>query len=90
MTIQQAASFAAGDRVAPGQGARDIASAVTGDVIARAGNAALDVPAMLEHARDVGGPALRQMTFHERARMLKALANHGQGSLVASVNPSYG
>ena len=25
------------------------------------------------HARDVGGPALRKLTFHERARMLKAL-----------------
>ena len=28
---------------------------------------------MLSHARDVGGPALRKMTFHERARMLKGL-----------------
>jgi oxepin-CoA hydrolase/3-oxo-5,6-dehydrosuberyl-CoA semialdehyde dehydrogenase len=28
---------------------------------------------MLQHARNVGGPALRELTFHERARMLKAL-----------------
>ena len=28
---------------------------------------------MLRHAREVGGPALRKLTFHERARMLKAL-----------------
>ena len=28
---------------------------------------------MLRHARDVGGPALRKLTFHERARMIKAL-----------------
>ena len=28
---------------------------------------------MLDHARNVGGPALRKLTFHERARMLKAL-----------------
>ena len=28
---------------------------------------------MLKHAREVGGPALRKLTFHERARMLKAL-----------------
>jgi len=76
MTIQQIASLAAGQWVAPGQGARDIASAVTGEVIARAGNDALDVGAMLEHARDVGGPALRALTFHDRARMLKALAQH--------------
>ena len=28
---------------------------------------------MLRHAREVGGPALRKLTFHERARMIKAL-----------------
>jgi len=74
MSIQQVNSFAAGEWVAPGDGARDIASAITGQVIARAGNDALDVQAMLDHARDVGGPALRAMTFHDRARMLKGLA----------------
>ncbi len=76
MSIQQVSSFAAGAWIAPGQGARDIASAITGEVIASAGNNALDVQAMLEHAREVGGPALRAMTFHDRARMLKALAAH--------------
>ncbi len=30
---------------------------------------------MLDHARKVGGPALRKLTFHERAHMLKALGN---------------
>ncbi|MBD3665307.1 phenylacetic acid degradation bifunctional protein PaaZ [Sulfitobacter sp. TSTF-M16] len=69
-------SFAAGQWIAPGAGARDIASAITGEVIARAGNEALDVQAMLGYARDVGGPALRKMTFHDRARMLKAVAMH--------------
>ena len=29
---------------------------------------------MLEYARDVGGPALRALTFHERAALLKGLA----------------
>ena len=67
-------SFAAGQWVAPGSGARNIASAITGDVIAQAGNDALDVQGMLGYARDVGGPALRKMTFHDRARMLKAVA----------------
>jgi oxepin-CoA hydrolase/3-oxo-5,6-dehydrosuberyl-CoA semialdehyde dehydrogenase len=28
---------------------------------------------MLDHARNVAGPALRKLSFHERARMLKAL-----------------
>jgi len=67
-------SFAAGQWIAPGAGARTIASAITGDVIAHAGNDALDVQAMLSYAREMGGPALRKMTFHDRARMLKAVA----------------
>ena len=76
MSIRQISSFAAGEWIAPGAGARDIASAIDGAVIASAGNSALDVQAMLDHARDVGGPALRAMTFHDRARMLKALGQH--------------
>ncbi|SMP32310.1 phenylacetic acid degradation bifunctional protein PaaZ [Shimia sagamensis] len=76
MSIQNISSFAAGHWVAPGAGARHIASAITGEVIATAGNDALDVQAMLDYARNVGGPALRKMTFHDRARMLKALALH--------------
>ena len=31
---------------------------------------------MLEYGRRVGGPKLRAMTFHQRARMLKAMAQH--------------
>ncbi|MFY0661204.1 MAG: phenylacetic acid degradation bifunctional protein PaaZ [Shimia sp.] len=76
MSIQNVSSFAAGHWIAPGAGARNIASAITGEVIATAGNDALDVQAMLDYARNVGGPALRKMTFHDRARMLKALALH--------------
>ncbi|GLQ28223.1 phenylacetic acid degradation bifunctional protein PaaZ [Sulfitobacter pacificus] len=67
-------SFAAGQWLPSGAGARNIASAITGDVIAQAGNDALDVQAMLGHAREVGGPALRKLTFHDRAKMLKAVA----------------
>ncbi|MEX0369240.1 MAG: phenylacetic acid degradation bifunctional protein PaaZ [Tateyamaria sp.] len=74
--MRQVHSFAAGAWVPPGAGARSIASAITGDVIAEAGNTALDVRAMRACARDVGGPALRAMTFHERAKTLKALALH--------------
>ena len=31
---------------------------------------------MLAYARTVGGPNLRALTFHDRARMLRALARH--------------
>ncbi|MFB0872634.1 MULTISPECIES: phenylacetic acid degradation bifunctional protein PaaZ [unclassified Sphingobium] len=52
----------------------DLRSAVTGEIVARTGSDGLDFKAMLDHARTAGGPALRRMTFHERARMIKALA----------------
>lgn len=52
-----------------------VESAVTGEVIAVTGSGGLDFAAMLDHARKVGGPALRRLTFHERAHRLKALAN---------------
>ena len=74
MSLHQISSFAAGAWIAPGSGARTIASAITGAPFATAGNSDLNVQAMLDYARDTGGPALRAMTFHRRARMLKALA----------------
>lgn len=58
----------------PTSGLVDIPSAVDGRVVARASSAGLDFAAMVRHARAVGGPALRAMTFHERADRLKALA----------------
>ncbi len=73
--IRNINSFAAGEWIAPDASARPIASAITGEVIAQAGQA-LDTAAMVEHARNLGGPALRAMTFHDRARMVKALALH--------------
>ncbi|MEP5152250.1 phenylacetic acid degradation bifunctional protein PaaZ, partial [Planktotalea sp.] len=74
MSLLQINSFAAGTWIAPDANARLIENAVTGQPMAQAGNGALDVEAMLDHARDIGGPALRALTFHDRARMLKALA----------------
>ncbi|MFN0098627.1 MAG: phenylacetic acid degradation bifunctional protein PaaZ [Gemmatimonadaceae bacterium] len=50
--------------------------AVTGEALAEASSGGLDFKAMAEHARSVGGPALRKLTFHQRAAMLKAMAKH--------------
>ena len=50
--------------------------AVTGECIAAATTKGLDFAGVLRYGREVGNPALRKMTFHERGRMLKALANH--------------
>jgi oxepin-CoA hydrolase/3-oxo-5,6-dehydrosuberyl-CoA semialdehyde dehydrogenase len=74
MTIQSVQSFAAGEWLAPDASARPIFDAVTGAQIAIAGSAALPVADMLDYAKTQGGPSLRAMTFHQRAKILKALA----------------
>jgi oxepin-CoA hydrolase/3-oxo-5,6-dehydrosuberyl-CoA semialdehyde dehydrogenase len=48
--------------------------ATTGEIVAHASSAGIDFAGVLDHARKVGGPALRALTFHERAAALKALA----------------
>jgi oxepin-CoA hydrolase/3-oxo-5,6-dehydrosuberyl-CoA semialdehyde dehydrogenase len=62
------------DQWAPGEGAlAEINSAIDGSPIALTGSGGLDFGGMLRHAREVGGPALRMLTFHERARIIKGL-----------------
>ena len=51
-------------------------NAITGAKIAETSSKGLDFGEMMDYAREVGGPTLRKMTFHERGRMLKALALH--------------
>ena len=61
------------------EGSRDgalLRDATTGAVIAQASTRGIDFGGALDYARRVGGPALRQMTFHERAAILKSLAKH--------------
>src|SRR5207245_6354451 len=62
------------DRWVAGDGnLAEILSAIDGSAVAMTGSSGVDFGAMLRHAREVGGPALRKLTFHERARMIKAL-----------------
>src|SRR5438094_1775396 len=69
-------SYAAGEWVrGEGKGA-ELFHAVTGEKIGEASSEGLDFKAMVEYARTVGGPALRKLTFHERARRLKAVASY--------------
>lgn len=51
-------------------------NAITGEPIAEATTRGIDFGDMLRYGRETGGPALRNMTFQERGRMLKALALH--------------
>lgn len=69
-------SYAEGKWAPPAGGATEIPSAIDGRVVAVASSAGLDFGAMARHARGVGGPALRRLTFHARADLLKGLAAH--------------
>jgi oxepin-CoA hydrolase/3-oxo-5,6-dehydrosuberyl-CoA semialdehyde dehydrogenase len=67
-------NYAEGNWVAGSGGLAELRSAVNGDVVALTSSQGLDFSAMLRFAREQGGPALRKLTFHERAKLLKALA----------------
>ena len=69
-------SYAQGDWVKGNGTPRPLIHAVTGETIATSDSSGLDFKGMADYARRVGGPALRAMTFHERALRLKALAKH--------------
>jgi oxepin-CoA hydrolase / 3-oxo-5,6-dehydrosuberyl-CoA semialdehyde dehydrogenase len=58
-----------------GEGQR-LYHAVTNEPIGSASTKGLDFASVLHYARQKGNPALRQMSFHERGRMLRALALH--------------
>ncbi len=74
MSIRQLKNYAEGKWVtAKGEGDM-LHNAITGEAVYTASSEGLDFGAMMHYARKVGGPALRKLTFHERGRMLKALA----------------
>lgn len=54
-------------------------NAISGEVIALADTEGIAISKAYTYAREVGGPALRKMTFQERGRMLKRLALHLHG-----------
>ncbi|GJG88256.1 bifunctional aldehyde dehydrogenase/enoyl-CoA hydratase [Gemmatimonadetes bacterium T265] len=67
-------NYALGEWVAGTGNFTTLTHAVTGEAVGEVSSQGLDFAAMADYARRVGGPALRAMTFHQRARMLKALA----------------
>ena len=54
----------------------DIASAVTGEIVAQATSGGLDTREALAYARNTGGASLRRLTFHQRADLLKKLGQY--------------
>jgi len=69
-------NYVAGEWVTGSGKSTDLFHAVTGEKVAEASTGGIDFAQMVHYARTVGGPALRKLTFHERARRLKALAQY--------------
>ncbi|WP_020661977.1 phenylacetic acid degradation bifunctional protein PaaZ [Amycolatopsis benzoatilytica] len=64
-----------GWHTAPGEGV-PLHDAATGEEVARISSEGVDFAGALEYGRTVGGPALRKLTFHQRAALLKSLASY--------------
>ena len=58
-----------------GQGTQ-VQHAVTGEVVASTSSEGVDFAQVLTYGREVGGAALRELTLHQRANLLKALGKH--------------
>jgi len=69
-------NFVQGEWVAGSGRGSDLFHAVTGEKIAEASTGGIDFKSMVEYAARTGGPALRKLTFHERALTLKEMAKY--------------
>jgi oxepin-CoA hydrolase / 3-oxo-5,6-dehydrosuberyl-CoA semialdehyde dehydrogenase len=73
MTMTALRSYVSGAWITPTDEGRPVFDAVTGEEVARVSSAGIDPAAALSYGRSTGGPALRELTFHQRAALLKAL-----------------
>jgi 3,4-dehydroadipyl-CoA semialdehyde dehydrogenase len=71
-------SYLAGKWTAGSGKPQTLLNPATEEPIASASSEGLDLAAALDYARNTGGPALRAMTFAERAALLKAMADSMQ------------
>ena len=69
-------NYVLGEWMTASGSAADLFHAVTGEKIAEASTSGIDFKAVVDYATRVAGPRLRAMTFHERALMLKAVAQY--------------
>ncbi len=69
-------SYVAGEwREGAGQGV-EVVDSISGETICEVSSEGIDFSEVVRYGREVGGRALRSMTFHERAAALKAMAKH--------------
>jgi len=87
--MQKLANYVLGKWMHGDGSGQQLYNAVTGETIAFASTAGLDFDAILHYGRNVGSPALRKMTFHERGLMLRALALHLRNYLDKFYEMSY-
>src|SRR6476469_4003110 len=87
--MQKLANYVLGKWMQGDGSGQQLYNAVTGETIAFAATAGLDFDALLHYGRNVGSPALRKMTFHERGLMLRALALHLRDYLEKFYQVSY-
>jgi oxepin-CoA hydrolase/3-oxo-5,6-dehydrosuberyl-CoA semialdehyde dehydrogenase len=66
-------SYVSGKWTDPAGEGKPVLDAVTGEEVARVSSAGIDMGAALDYGRSAGGPALRELTFHQRAALLKSL-----------------
>jgi oxepin-CoA hydrolase/3-oxo-5,6-dehydrosuberyl-CoA semialdehyde dehydrogenase len=66
-------SYVTGSWTSPSAEGAPLLDAVTGEQVATISSAGIDMRAALEYGRAVGGPALRELTFHQRAAILKSV-----------------
>ena len=65
-------SYVEGRWFAPGSG-RPVYDAATGDLVVEVSSDGIDFGRALGYGRSVGGPALRELTFHQRAELAKSV-----------------
>ena len=64
-------SYVAGAWHCPTAEGRPLLDAATGQAVAELSPVGIDLADAVEHGRAVGGPALRELTFHQRASILR-------------------
>jgi oxepin-CoA hydrolase/3-oxo-5,6-dehydrosuberyl-CoA semialdehyde dehydrogenase len=69
--MQRLDSYVAGEWVRSNTEGVPFHNAVNGEQIGTISSDGVDFAAMVANGRDVGGPALRELTFHQRAALAK-------------------
>lgn len=74
MALKKLNNYALGQWIPSTDNGEVLYNAINGEALYLADSVDVDFAAAMEYGRTIGSKALRKMTFHERGRMLKALA----------------